>query len=253
MAEKMVLSTPLLIAYENMGQDPRQYQKKYKRLMKVLALPYKTNKRQLDEAKEQGLNEAVYDRLIPQLQHSSDRDACLKTLAANTSFKVILTEDKNLTLPYVDYRASFLKNQLSISLKASDSRSTLIPYLEQLCSSASKVTICDNYFAQNWDNTQSLFRAVLPRHKLEIEFVETPDAVGVIKNSTKMTDDFVKSIHPDWSIQASEHYADLHDRYLLIKSPQGKLEVMISSGFDHIWKKSNPKEITCVIREVENE
>lgn len=248
MAEKMVLSTSLLLAYENVAFEPRKYHKKYKRLMKLISLPYKTNKRQLIEARDQGLNPSAFDRLIPQHQHLVERDDSLELLASKTSFKVILTEDENATLPYVYYRSSFIANQITITLTPEQSRDELVKYLQMLCSSATKVTICDNYLAQGWDNTQALFRAVLPRHKLTIEFVETPDMLNVVKNSTKVTNDFVKSIFSEWATNVSTLYDGSHDRYLLIESPQGNIEVMLSSGFDHIWK-ANPKEITCVIRE----
>lgn len=248
MAEKMVLSTSLLIAYENMAFDPRQYQKKYKRLMKLISLPYKTNKKQLITAQAEGLSQSVFDRLIPQLQHQADRDDSLEVLASKTSLKVILTEDENAALPYVYYRSSFISNQITVSLDASENRDDLVRYLQMLCSSATQVTICDNYLAQGWDSTQSLFRAILPRHKLNIQFVETPDTLAVVKNSTKVTDGFVKSVCNDWTVSESTLYKNSHDRYLLIEAPEGNIEVMISSGFDHIWK-ANPKEITCVIRE----
>ncbi|MBH0077452.1 hypothetical protein I6F48_18175 [Pseudoalteromonas sp. SWYJ118] len=248
MAEKMVLNTSLLIAYENMAFEPRKYQKKYKRLMKLISLPYKTNKKQLIRAKADGLNQTVYDRLMPQLQNEPDRDDSLEVLASKTSLKVILTEDEEAILPYVYYRSSFISNQITISLKASENRGDLVRYLQMLCFSATRVTICDNYLAQGWDNTQSLFRAVFPRNKLDIQFVETPNTLAVIKNSTKVTDGFAKSICIDWVVSESTLYQSSHDRYLLIEAPQGNIEVMISSGFDHIWK-TNPKEITCVIRE----
>lgn len=248
MAEKMVLSTSLLVAYENVAFEPRKYQKKYKRLMKLIALPYKTNKKQLLEAQTQGLHESVVNRLLPQMQHLPERDESLETLALQTSFKVILTEDDNATLPYVYYRSSFLSNDITIELKATDSRNDLVNYLQMLCSTATRITVCDHYLAHGWEHTQSLFRAVFPRHKLEILFVETPTVLAVVKNSTKVTDDFVKSIYDEWNVSESTLYKDCHDRYLLIETPQGNIEVMISSGFDHIWKV-NPKEITCVIRE----
>ncbi|MGL4449414.1 MAG: hypothetical protein ACRCZA_12215 [Shewanella sp.] len=249
MTEKMVLSTSLLLAYENIAFEPRKYQKKYKRLMKIISLPYKTNKRQLLEAQASGLSSSVFERLMPQLQHQADRNDSLELLASKTSLKVILTENENATLPYVHYRSEFMTNQITITLTPAESRENLIKYLQILCSSANKITICDNYFAQGWNNTQGLFHTILPRNKLMIAFVETPDVlVGVIKNSSKVTDNFVTSIYPEWEATMSDLYSGSHDRYLLIESPQGTIEVMISSGFEHIWKP-NPKEITCVISE----
>jgi len=249
MSGKMVLSTSLLIAYENMASNPRTYQKKYKKLMKKLVLPYLTNKRQIVEAKAEGLIDTVYDRLLPQLQSLPNRDDDLTTLAVTTSLKVILTEDENAFLPYVYYKSQFLNNELTVSLMPTENRSDLIKYLEILTSNATKIIICDNYFASNWENTCRLFLSVLPRHKLEIEFVETPDSIQVTKNSAKMTQGYVEAIYSDWTIKESTSYQGSHDRYLLIDSPEGKVEVMLSSGFGHIWSQ-NPKEITCVFRQI---
>lgn len=248
MAEKMVLSTSLLIAYENIAFDPSLYQKKYKRLMKLISLPYKTNKKQLLEAQAQGLEQSVVTRLLPQMQHSPERDDSLEALAMKTSLKVILTEDENATLPYVYYRSSFMSNEITIELTPTESRVDLIKYLQTLCSTAHRVTVCDNYLAENWGNTQNLFASILPRHELEIHFVETPNNMNARENSLEVTDLFVQSIYHEWSTSESDLYKDSHDRYLLVESPQGKVEVMLSSGFAHIWK-ANPKEITCVIRE----
>ncbi|EHD0106719.1 hypothetical protein ACE34Q_003744 [Vibrio alginolyticus] len=249
MAGKMVLSTSLLVAYENMAFEPHKYQKKYKRLMKLISLPYRTNKKQLLEAKAAGLNSSVYDRLMPQLQHLPDRNDSIEELASKTSLKVILTEDCEAVLPYVYYHSSFIANQITVSLGASDDRANLVKYLQMLSSCATKVTICDNYLAEGWGSTQSLFRAVLPRHKLDIHFVETPDILNVEKNSKKVTDTFAKSICTEWTVSTSSLYSGSHDRYLLIEASQGKVEVMVSSGFEHIWK-ANPKEVTCVVRQV---
>ncbi|MGK0379119.1 MAG: hypothetical protein ACJA1Z_002943 [Patiriisocius sp.] len=245
----MVLSTKLLIVYENMLSNPRFYQKKYKKLMKKLVLPYLTNKRQLVEAKAEGLIETAYERLLPQLQSLPNRDYDLTALAATTSLKIILTEDVEVSLPYVNFKSKFLNNELTVSLTSVEDRRDLIKYLGILTSSARSITICDNYFASSWEHTCSLFQSVLPRHKLEIEFVETPDSIQVIKNSVKMTQDYVVDIYCDWTIKESNSYQGAHDRYLLIDSPEGKVEVMLSSGFGHIWHP-NPKEITCVIRQI---
>jgi len=237
MSGKMVLSNSLLIAYENMASNPRTYQKKYKKLMKKLVLPYLTNKRQIVEAKAEGLIDTAYDRLLPQLQNLPNRDYDLATLAVTTSLKVILTEDKNASLPYVYYKSQFLNNELTVLLTPTENRRDLIKYLEILTSNATKIIICDNYFASNWENTCSLFLSVLP------------DSIQTIKNSVKMTQSYVETIYSGWTVKASASYQGSHDRYLLIDSPEGKVEVMLSSGFGHIWNL-NPKEITCVFRQI---
>lgn len=249
MAGKMVLSDELLVAYENYALEPRRYNKKYKQLMNKLILPYETNKEQLVKAKALGLNDACYDRLLPIYAGSITKDYDLARLATTTSFKLILTTEQNQPLPYLNIKSTLTANNLTISLLATESRSDLVKYLEMICADATKITICDNYFAQNWANTQALFRTVLPRHRLNIEYVETSQTVNAVLNSTQITDAFATSVCPSWTVSPSTLYANSHDRYLKIESPSSKVEVMLSSGFDHIWKR-NPKEITCVFREI---
>lgn len=249
MAGKMVLSDELLVVYENYATDPDRYKKKYKQLMNKLILPYETNKDQLVRAKALGLNDACYDRLLPLYAGTITKDYDLPALAATTSLKLILTLDMNVQLPYLNIKSKFTANNLTISLSAIDSRAELTKYLEMVSADATKVTICDNYIAQNWANTQALFLSILPRHDLNIEYVETPLALGVVQNSTVITNIFATGVWPGWSVSRSALYANSHDRYLRIESPSSKIEVMLSSGFDHIWKR-NPKEITCVFREV---
>ncbi|PQJ89892.1 hypothetical protein [Aliivibrio sifiae] len=246
MSGRMVLTSSLLILYEMPASNP----KKYKRLMKRISLPYKTNKKQWVEAKTLGLNVVDYQRVLSQLANLSDKDDDLERLASKTILKIILTEESNPSLPYVNFKTGMIKNELIINLLATDDRTNLIGYLQMLCSTANTVTICDNYFANNWDNTQRLFTMILPRHKLKIKYVETPENIIGEKNSSKITQTFVSGIYNDWTVEQCELYKGSHDRYLKIESPEGTVELMISSGFDHIWK-NNPKEITCVCRVIE--
>lgn len=245
----MVLSDSLLVVYENTNSGLVSRSKKYNRLMRKLALPYKTNKEQLIRARDLGLNEIICKRLLPALCQEANRNDDLDSLVRTTSLKLILTEEEDVELPYINYKSKFTNNELSIFLKADESRDSLIRYLQFLCVNATKITICDNYFAHNWDNTNYLFRGVFPINTLNIEYVETHSELTVTRNSEKITQDFLTGIHSNWIVARSNLYENSHDRYLRIEGPEGKVEVMISSGFEHIWK-SKPKEITCVIREV---
>jgi len=249
MAGKMVLSDELLVVYENYASDTRRYNKKYKQLMSKLILPYETNKAQLVRAKVLGLNEACYNRLLPLYAGTITKDYDLSRLATTTGLKLILTVDTNVQLPYLNIKSKFTANNLTISLLPTESRAELTKYLEMISADATKITICDNYIAKNWGSTQALFRSILPRNNLNIEYVETPTALGVVQNSTVITNAFATGVYAGWTVSPSTLYANSHDRYLRIESPLSKIEVMLSSGFDHIWKH-NPKEITCVFREI---
>ncbi|EGI1235442.1 hypothetical protein H6261_004420 [Escherichia coli] len=224
-----------------------------KRLHKKLVLPYLTNKRQWIEARNLGLKmpELEYRQYLSMLASQPESDDDLVTLASKSLLKIILTENDNLSLPFVHYKKGMVNNQVTVTLSPTDNRIYLKKYLEMLCCNAKKVIICDNYFAQNWENTCSLFHSVLPRKELVIEFSEIAVGVAAVQNGSKINSNFVHCIHPEWSVQITTNpkYTNCHDRYLLIESPEGKIEVMLSSGFDHIWKAS-PKELTCVFRDV---
>ncbi|EFJ9879260.1 hypothetical protein BHK23_002879 [Escherichia coli] len=219
--------------------------------MKKIIFPYSTNKKQWVEAKKLGLNEHVYERLLPMLMNEGEKNDSLEELALKSVFKVILTNDSLKKLPYVHYKDGMINNHVTIKIDANDSRDDLKTYLEILCRGARKVIICDNYFAENWDNTKSLFYSILPRTELLIEYAETPENLHVSLNSSKITTHFVQSIYAHWSVQQTLYskYINCHDRYLLIEMPNHKIEILLSSGFDHIWKR-NPKELTCVFRNV---
>lgn len=248
MSYQMVLDTPLLVAYENMDDK-----NKVKRLHKKLVLPYLTNKKQWVEARALGLkiSDEEYRQYLATLASQPESDDDLVTLASKSLLKIILTEDQGLSLPYVHYKKGMVNNQITVTLSPSDNRMHLKKYLQMLCSNARKVTICDNYFAHNWENTCSLFYSVLPKKPLSIEFSEITEGIIAAANSSKINNDFVHGIHPEWNVKitTNQKYINCHDRYLLIESPEGKVEIMLSSGFDHIWK-NNPKELTCVFRDV---
>jgi hypothetical protein len=244
----MVLDTSLLVAYENMDDKT-----KVKRLHKKLVMPYLTNKKQWVEARKQGLKiaEPEYRQYLAGLINQPESEDDLITLASRSLLKIILTENKNLGLPYVHYKTGMISNQITVTLSPTDDRTYLKTYLEMLCRNANKITICDSYFANNWENTRSLFHSVLPRKELMIEFSETATSANATPNSSKINETFVKSVHPNWNVKITTNikYTNCHDRYLLVESPEGKVEIMLSSGFDHIWK-NNPKEITCIFRDV---
>ncbi|EPR8378419.1 hypothetical protein R0E42_000033 [Klebsiella variicola] len=247
MSYQMVLDTPLLVAYENMDDK-----NKVRRLHKKLVLPYLTNKKQWVAAKNSGLriSDAEHRQYLAGLANRPESDDDLVTLASKSLLKIILTEDENLPLPYVHYKKGMVNNQVTVTLSPSDNRTHLKTYLKMLCSNARKITICDNYFAQNWDNTCSLFHSILPRKTLTIEFSEIAAGIVAVTNCSKINNDFAHSIHPGWTVQitTNQKYTNCHDRYLLIESPEGKIEIMLSSGFDHIWK-THPKELTCIFRD----
>ncbi|MDA5479694.1 hypothetical protein PGS49_03335 [Yersinia intermedia] len=246
MLGKMVLDDSLLVVYENAKQS-----KKFKLLMRRFSHPYATNWRQWNDATNIGLNIPSHTQTLAQLAQRPEKNDDLVTLASKTTFKIILTEDENKLFPYVYYKSKMVTKSIIFSLSSTDSRQALVTYLQMMCANANKITICDNYFAQNWEVTKALFYQVLPRQELLIEYAEAAAGIDVTRNSENITNDFLHSICKSWSTKLTNlpKYSNCHDRYLLIESQGSKIEVMLSSGFDHIWK-INPKEITCIFSEV---
>lgn len=248
---KIVLSDELFVSYKTfhtLATPTTQQRKRYQRVLSNFVHPFKTNIEQLKRCKGE-LGDEVYKRLAPPLIASSKKGQSLQELAKETTYQFILTDsDTEVDLPYVNVKTQNVKQLYTTTCLAGESRQELIKHIEELCSKAKKILICDNYFAENWGRTQALFQSVLPRKKLTVEFVETNPALVCALNSSKINDTEIQKIFGDWNtVQSTDgNYSNRHDRYLKIDN---KLEVMLSSGFAYLW--NNSKEITCVFKEIQ--
>jgi hypothetical protein len=98
-----------------------------------------------------------------------------------------------------------------------------------------------------------LFDHILPKTPLLIEVVGL--GKGTSGKSGRNRRQRIAAIKGKCNVWEVERYSGTeyskdknHDRYLLITTPNGSYEVMLSSGFIYLWKQN--KEITCVIREI---
>lgn len=243
---KIVLDHSLLLTYLKGVNN-----KKYKKLMRKYIYPHATNFQQLRHIMDT-LEDLPGERaLLSQMANEPHSRYDLQTLALHTTFKIILTDDENLEFPFIHIDNAFINNRLTFHLSPTESRNALNTHLRRLCQDAKKIVICDNYFADQWEHTQALFLSILPKKELIIEYAETMPNTGMVPNSRFMTNEYVSGQCVHWSVKQTMNikYQNCHDRYLLIESPTSIIEVMLSSGFSHIWKQ-NPKEITCVFSEI---
>ncbi|WP_227319150.1 hypothetical protein [Cedecea davisae] len=243
---KIVLDHSLLLTYLK-----GQHTKKYKKLMRKYIHPHVTNFQQLSYIMNTMEDLPKERPLLSQMASEPHSRYDLQTLALDTTFKIILTDDDTQAFPFVHIDDAVVNNKLTFHLSPTESRNELTLLLRRLCQDAKRIVICDNYFADNWEYTKSLFLSILPKKELIIEYAETMPNTTAVLNSMHITDIYISEQWHQWSVKQTLNtkYHNCHDRYLFIESPTSKIEVMISSGFSHIWKP-NPKEITCVFSEI---
>ncbi|MGF1793750.1 hypothetical protein L4D21_24455, partial [Photobacterium profundum] len=174
-------------------------------------------------------------------------------LALSSIYKIMLTADITKTsFPYVNISTPKIELNYCKTCLATEPRIDLINHLKYLCADANKIILCDNYLINNWNNNKALFDTIFPKKKLDIYYVEVPHyfkktgCQAVRRYSTKAAD--IKAKCSDWTYQSTSLYTSRHDRYLLIETATSKIEVILSSGFDYLWRTN--KEITCVFRQI---
>lgn len=189
MIGKLVLADDLLVLLETFHQQDnlsKTERKLYNNLIKAYEPNYATNYEQLKRIKDRiCINEkstARYQTLVTPIINSTPKGESLEQLAQKTVFKLILTTDEtNNELPYYNITKTNPYKALTYHCKANQSRKPLKLYLTQLCTNAKNILICDNYFAANWNNTQSLLLNTIPRKELTLEYVETAPNTAVEK------------------------------------------------------------------------
>ncbi|MCF7486990.1 hypothetical protein [Vibrio sp. A2-1] len=175
----------------------------------------------------------------------------LEELSKLSKYRIILTSDTSKhSFPYLNVNTPNVELNYSKSCTSSVLRNDLLDHIKSLCNDASKVVICDNYFFSDWNisgaiTTELLFDTILPKKRLDIEFVS-------YGRKTRARKSAIEAKHAEWTVKryTGGRYSteNNHDRYLVIEKPNHSIEVMLSSGFLYLWKLD--KEINCVFREL---
>lgn len=205
---KIVLDDSLLYAYLKGAKT-----KKYNKLMRKYIHPHVTNFQQISRVMA-NIGDLPNERaMLSQMANEPHSHDDLQTLALKTTFKIILTDDISKPFPFVHYENAIVNNRLTFHLAPTQSRSDLTHHLQRLCQNANKVIICDNYFAHNWQHTQSLFLSVLPRKSLLIEYADTMPQTTTTLNSEYITDDYIRQRWHEWSVAQTTYskYNNCHD------------------------------------------
>lgn len=175
--------------------------------------------------------------LKSQMAHSGLRRQSLEELAENcTLYKIILSSTKD-TFPYVNIMddKQRLENNYSASFDMAEPRELAIKHLKSICLHAKKVVLYDRYFSSKERNVD-LIKKILPQKNLEIIYNDIND-----KHIESM-----KLYCGQWNFTKNPQMTNRHDRYLIVDD---KLEIILTSGFDHLNDTSG--DFTYIVRYVE--
>lgn len=157
------------------------------------------------------------------------RQDIVELAQSRTSYKVILCCDRS-DFPYVNVTSNEekIENNFSSFYDIADNREKAIKHLNALCKGAKKILIYDKYFAEpsKEDRNINTLINILPQKKLTILLSAiTPNGINQLKNACA-----------DWTPQLDPTLKGRHDRYVIIDD---NLEIVLSSGFDHLSDSSS--------------
>lgn len=153
---------------------------------------------------------------------------------SRTMYKVILCCGCS-DFPYVNVVSDKekIENNLSSFYDIAEKRDKAIMHLKALCSGAKKIVVYDKYFeAKEARNIETLVK-ILPQKKLTILFSNI--STNGIKSLTEK--------YSEWDPQLDKTLKGRHDRYIIVDD---KLEIVLSSGFDHLSTDSS--DLMYVVR-----
>lgn len=148
---------------------------------------------------------------------------------SHTTYKVILCCGR-CDFPYVNVTSSEekIENNLSSFYDIAEKRDKAIKHLKALCIGAKKIVVYDKYFAEPDKEARNIgtLIKILPQKKLTILLSAiTPNGIQTLKDTCV-----------DWDPQFDSTLKGRHDRYVIVDD---KLEIVLSSGFDHLSADSS--------------
>ena len=235
----VVVDNDLFLEYHNFQKGSNYDKKKIKRLFHFYKKEIVSNVQQYEDT---GVN--LDSNLKAQMVHNGLKRQSLENLAENcTLYKIILSCTNN-KFPYVNIMddKQRLENNYSASFDMAESRALAIKHLKSICLHAKKVVLYDKYFSSKQANgtinsrNVDLMKNILPPKKLDIKYND------ISQQDITLMEQYCKL----WKFTKDPQIANRHDRYLIIDD---KLEVILTSGFDHL--NDDSRDLTYIIRSVD--
>lgn len=143
-------------------------------------------------------------------------------------------------------------------------REKCLNHLRALCKDALSVLICDKYLyvykdgspddckQRSLERVTNIMHAINPSTSCRVDFIDfyydnNPRKNEFNNSPFKLVIDQLKQSYP--SVDRRRYNgskSDVHDRYMLIESNQGKMKVLFSSGFENLF--DDTKDMTYIVR-----
>lgn len=155
----------------------------------------------------------------------------LEELSQKTTLKIILTNDKNKSFPYLYIKDEKIENNLCATFKQKESREKAFEYFKNLFLEANSIFIYDQYLTQ--ENLEEFIKQCniskniyLPKYIYNTINLGGNEMIKIDKQNNR--------------------YLGCHDRYILIYYPTYKIELILTSGIDYLL--DTEKDFTYIVR-----
>ncbi len=188
----------------------------------------------------------------------------IEDLSLMTRLKIILCEDR-CDFPYVNINGQGEMLESSFAGTFDNvPRDKCLAHLTALCKNAISILICDKYLyveregspeeckQRSFERLDKIMKVICPTASCKVEIIDfyydnNPHRNEFNNSPFKYVVDQLKLTYE--SVDRKRYVGsknDVHDRYMLVKSNQGKVKILFSSGFDNLF--DNTKDMTYIVR-----
>ncbi len=241
---KLVLENDLLLEFEKFKRGKKIDTAKIQALLHYYKPPHALNKEQQDFLAQNKVK--IEQDELNAIVSSGCFDLPLEDLAKQTTFKIILSENKT-DFPYVCVFNDRLENNFTATFKSREERTKAIRHFMDLFSGAKEIFIYDKFLKMQW--LEYLIQNCIIRSNVKLIVVKTDN--NEFKESCQVCGLAVTVVDGN---NVSYHPKTTHDRYINIDN---KIQIILTSGLQHLQKcptnskgKLISKDFTYILREI---
>ncbi|HEF9161665.1 TPA: hypothetical protein SBV78_001672 [Campylobacter coli] len=224
----LVLDDEVLIEFEKFKNSLECDKNIIENLFKYYKPTHLINLKQIQKLEESNL--VIDSDIKSAFLQSGYANLTLEKLSQKTTLKIILTNDKNKSFPYLYIKDEKIENNLCATFKQKESREKAFEYFKNLFLETNSIFIYDQYLTQENLN----------------DFIE----ICSINKNIYLPKYIYSRINPHNEMikidKQNNRYLGCHDRYILIYYPTYKIELILTSGIDYLL--DTEKDFTYIVR-----